>query len=127
MTQTKRTRPDTPVYNPEEPITPTNCPDWLTYIEGGAAKITLQFPITLSGVATDTVTMRRPKVRDRLEADNMFGAGQEGQREMHFFTSLTELAPEELGEIDLGDYVRMQQVFSGFLPSQHRRRSGEPS
>lgn len=113
-----RTRPSGPPYNPKLPVTKDNCPNWVKFVEMGAAVITLEYPIEVSGVTTNSIKMRRPRVGDRMQVEQQFKPSQEAEKEIFFFTSLTDLSDSELSLLDMADYVHMQMVFRGFLPSQ---------
>lgn len=95
-------------------------PDWLEETEGGA-RITLNVPLKIGGVKTGVLEMRRPKLRDRREADKMFKENEAEEKELHLFSNLTDMTPDEMDEIDLDDYVRMQFAFQNFLSSRQMR------
>ncbi|KGS37269.1 mu-like prophage FluMu gp41 family protein [Burkholderia pseudomallei ABCPW 107] len=78
--------------------------------------IKLEYPITLDGVLRDTLTMRRPKVRD------VRGASKRAQdddelREITLFAMLADVAPDELEQMDMADYVAMQRAYDSFRPA----------
>lgn len=77
------------------------------------ADITLNFPIAIGGVQTNRVTMRRPKVRDRLVVARQ--PGTEDEKETLLLGNLCGLAPNEFDEMDMSDYRQLQTALSGFL------------
>lgn len=89
--------------------------------------IKLEYPITLDGVLRDTLTMRRPKVRD------VRGASKRAQdddelREITLFAMLADVAPDELEQMDMADYVAMQRAYDSFRtpsPIARKNRQGD--
>jgi hypothetical protein len=81
----------------------------------GSANVTLQFPFEISGVKTATINMRRPKVRDRLNASK--GRTDQAEVEVALFSFITNLAPDEIEDLDMSDYNRLQEAFRSFLSS----------
>ncbi|QSB03235.1 phage tail assembly protein [Methylomonas sp. EFPC1] len=76
------------------------------------AKVTLQYPLS-NGTAV--LNVRRPKVRDQLVADKT--PGSEADKEIAMFANLCEVTPEEIQELDMADYKKLQAAYSGFLSS----------
>ena len=76
-------------------------------------EIKLQYPITVDGEEVAVLTMRRPKVKDQLAADKT--TGTDAEKEIRMFANLCDIAPSALDELDLADYVKLQEVFTGFL------------
>ena len=75
--------------------------------------IELKHPITVDGVEIKELSMRRPKVRDMIAADK--GGGTDGEREMHMFSNLCEVTTSAIEEMDMGDYVALQEAYKDFL------------
>lgn len=122
-----RKRPEKSV-NPGSKPREKDQPEWLDYTDHHAV-ITLNVPLEVSGVMTSRLEMRRPKLKDRREADRQFGNSREKaeEKEEFMFCNLTDLTPDELNEIDLDDYVRLQRAFQGFLSSAPKRSLGAQS
>ena len=78
-------------------------------------KITLEYPASDGGAKIDSLTMRRPKVRDLLAAERQ--GGTDADREMRLFSNLCEVSPDCISDMDMSDYLRLQEVYKGFLPS----------
>lgn len=80
------------------------------------ATIELAYPITIDGTDTKALHMRRPKVRDQLLMDKSGMSGKsDSEREVLFFANLCEISPAEIEQLDMGDYLKLQETFSGFL------------
>jgi hypothetical protein len=76
-------------------------------------KIKLSEPIKIDGKDVSEVTLRRPKVRDRLivERSNVSDA----EKEVQLIANLSELPIEAIEDLDLRDYAKIQKELSGFL------------
>ncbi len=59
-----------------------------------------------------TVTVREPKVRDMLALDHIEG---EAKKEITLLSSLTQLTEEELLDLTMKDYSKLQKVMQSFL------------
>ena len=86
-------------------------------------KIDLEYSIKASGTEVKALHMRRPKCRDLLAVEKE--GGTDAEQEFRLFANLTETAPEELRELDMVDYIKLQEVYAGFL-SPGQKTSGEP-
>ncbi|KGS54199.1 phage tail assembly protein [Burkholderia pseudomallei] len=89
--------------------------------------IKLEYPITLDGVLRDTLTMRRPKVRDVRGATKRAQDDDE-LREITLFAMLADVAPDELEQMDMADYVAMQRAYDSFRtprPIARKDRQGD--
>lgn len=75
--------------------------------------ISLKRPITVSGVKTSSIVMRRPKVRDQIAAQDV--VGNDAEKESRFIGNLCGLAPEEIADVDLFDFRKLQQQVSVFV------------
>lgn len=85
-----------------------------------AATVTLWVPYEIIDNRGDKrvltqVTMRRPKVRDRLLVDRDASLASEGEREYRLIANIIELVPEDLAEMDLSDYRQLQEKLQGFI------------
>jgi len=76
------------------------------------AKIKLEFPVTISGIEVDHLTMRRPKVRDEIVLSK--SKGDDADKELGYIASLCEVAPEDLHELDSADYQRLLGQLADF-------------
>ncbi|GHM58803.1 MAG: hypothetical protein sL5_04090 [Candidatus Mesenet longicola] len=78
--------------------------------------ILLNEPITANGSVISELTLRRPKVRDYLAIDRLDGSDL--AREVALTANLASVAKETIEELDIVDYVKIQEVLRGFFPSQ---------
>lgn len=77
--------------------------------------IQLQYPVKLaSGKNLAEIHLRRPKVRDLKSAQKLEDADMQ---ELTLIASLTseKLTTEDLEELDLADYAKIQQTFQGMV------------
>jgi hypothetical protein len=75
--------------------------------------ITLEYPITVDNAKLDKLNMRRPKVRDTLAADK--SATSDADKELIMFSNLCEITQDAILEMDVKDYIALQDVYSSFL------------
>jgi hypothetical protein len=76
------------------------------------AKITLTFPIKVSGVEVGHLIMRRPKVRDRVAASK--AATHEADQTLHLVASLCEVPVDDLMELDDADWGKLENQVVAF-------------
>jgi hypothetical protein len=76
-------------------------------------KIILTHPVQYNGVALKEISLRRPKVRDRLVVDRM--TVSDAEKEILLIANLAEISREAIEEIDLADYANIQKVLQNFL------------
>ena len=75
--------------------------------------ITLTEKITVDNKDIQEITLRRPKVRDRLAVERM---GQsDAEKEVALIANLADLPKEAIEELDLADYNKIQEVLQDFL------------
>ncbi|MEK0158697.1 phage tail assembly protein [Pseudoalteromonas piscicida] len=79
------------------------------------ATITLAFPIEYKGETVSELSMRRPKLKDQLRS--MTSGKSDAESEKDLFANLCEQSPDFMDELDLSDYKKLQNTFSGFLSS----------
>lgn len=74
--------------------------------------ITLTEKITVDNKDIQEITLRRPKVRDRLAVERM---GQsDAEKEVALIANLADLPKETIEELDLADYNKIQEVLQDF-------------
>lgn len=78
-------------------------------------EIVLDYPIKIEGVEVSKLTLRRPKVGDVLAAEEQAKGKGEKETEILTFANLCQVTPAEIRELDLGDYKKLQEAFSGFF------------
>ncbi|MFM0647229.1 phage tail assembly protein [Paraburkholderia bryophila] len=72
--------------------------------------VKLNYPTEFDGVLRDTLTFRRPKVRD-MRAAQKVAPGDEEAQELAIFATLAGVSPMDLEGLDLGDYHRVQDAY----------------
>ena len=75
--------------------------------------IKLQHPFTLNGEEIVALTLRRPKVRDRLIAEK--SQGSEVEKEIRLIANLCEVAPDCIENLDMADYMACQETLGSFF------------
>ncbi len=77
-------------------------------------KIELTYPIEIDGQTISELDIRRPKVRDMLAAD---AGGSDAEKELRLFANLCEQTPAAIEQLDMADYLKLQETYQGFLSS----------
>ncbi|MEM1000457.1 MAG: phage tail assembly protein [Bacteroidota bacterium] len=75
--------------------------------------VKLKTPVTSMGETITEVTVRPPTVRDRLIADKTPGSASD--KELTFISNLCGLPPEVMMDLDLADYMQLQNAVNDFL------------
>lgn len=79
-----------------------------------STKIDLDNPIMVKGEQVSQLEISRaPKVKDMRKAQQ--AASDDAGQELHLFAILTGVNPEDLEEMYLSDYRKLQEAYSGFL------------
>ena len=79
-----------------------------------AITVELQVPIERKGQGPlESVQLRRPKVRDLQIAES--NAGDDFAKTINLICSLSMLTPEEVAEMDGGDYMVFRDHINNFL------------
>ena len=81
-------------------------------------------PVEMGGQKISALDMRRAKVRDQLVAEK--SGDTESEQEVMLFSNLCEQAPDIIKELDLVDYIKLQEEYKSFLSSP-RKSAGKPS
>ncbi len=79
-------------------------------------KIKLTEPIKIDGTLVSELTLRRPKIRDRLAVERM--GNIDAEKEVALIANLASISREAVEELDLADYSKIQEVLQGFLSQQ---------
>ena len=81
-------------------------------------KIKLDNPVKIDGVEINELSLRKPKVRALIVAGKKNVS--ESEREVNLIANLAEVSPETIQELDLSDYLKIQDWLKDFLaqPSQ---------
>ncbi|WP_353277471.1 phage tail assembly protein [Wolbachia endosymbiont (group B) of Villa cingulata] len=75
--------------------------------------VKLDNPITVDGISVSELTIRRPKVRDYLAIERINGSDL--NKEATLTANLTSVAKEAIEELDIADYVKVQEVLKDFF------------
>ena len=76
-------------------------------------KIKLNEPIKFDGVSISELTLRRPKVRDRLAVERL--GTNDAEKEVALIANLADIPKDAVEELDLADYAKIQEALQGFL------------
>lgn len=75
--------------------------------------VRLTQPVIVDGETLQEISLRRPKVRDRLAVERM--GNSDAEKEVALIANLAELPPSSIEELDLADYAKVQGVLQDFL------------
>lgn len=89
-----------------------NSKEYIEYSEARAT-IALSRPLSVDGTKVPKVTMREPTVRDEMLARKT--AGDSTGNEIILLANLCSLSEEDMKNMPLKDYRRLQEAFLGFL------------
>lgn len=90
-----------------------NSKEYIEYSEAKAT-ITLSRPLSINGTKVPKVTMREPTVRDEMLARKTAGTDS-ADNESTLLANLCGLLTDDLQNMSLKDYRRLQEAFLGFL------------
>ena len=76
-------------------------------------KIELTHSIEIDGAKVGVIQLRRPKVRDMLSVEK--SVDNDAEKEIQLFANLSELSPDNLLELDMADYAKLQKAYQDFL------------
>lgn len=76
-------------------------------------KIELTHSIEIDGARVGVIQLRRPKVRDMLSVEK--SVDNDAEKEIQLFANLSELSPDNLLELDMADYSKLQKAYQDFL------------
>ena len=78
--------------------------------------IELDYSIDIDGVSVDSLTMRRPTVRDQMIIDK--AKGTDTEKAVKFFANLCEVAPSSIEALDTADFTKLSEVLQDFQAPQ---------
>ncbi|MCG7878341.1 MAG: phage tail assembly protein [Candidatus Thiodiazotropha endolucinida] len=76
-------------------------------------KIELTHSIEIDGAKVGVIQLRRPKVRDMLSVEK--SVDNDAEKEIQLFANLSELSPDNLLDLDMADYAKLQKAYQDFL------------
>lgn len=77
--------------------------------------VTLIYAIKIAGAEVNRLTMRRPKARDRLIAEDQAKGQSDLQADLQLIANLCEVDVKELEELDLVDLSAVQAELSKMI------------
>ena len=80
--------------------------------------IDLQTPLRVGGMEMRQLNLRRPKVRDLERMDKAAG---DMAKALTLIADLSEIAPDDLREMDAADFIAVSTALSDFLASTPAR------
>lgn len=83
-------------------------------------EITLKYPVQLADRKLTQVVMRRPTVRDMLDAKVLTPNYKGLEDDIVLYARLCGLVPEEIKLLDYSDYNNIQEQFFRFRGVSHR-------
>ncbi|MCP4103428.1 MAG: phage tail assembly protein [Lentisphaerae bacterium] len=75
-------------------------------------KLTLDYPLDINGQTVLELDIRRPMVGDYLAMDKT--TGSDAEKELKLMASLCQQSPEDLMNLDMGDYLKLQEKLKSF-------------
>lgn len=79
----------------------------------GTTDVKLSRPIKANGVEVSELRMREPVVNDQLVMEEM--SGSDALKELAMIANLCQVAPDDLKQLTLRDYKKVQKAFVGFI------------
>ncbi|MCZ6913070.1 MAG: phage tail assembly protein [Rickettsia endosymbiont of Ixodes persulcatus] len=73
----------------------------------------LAYPIVTNGLKTLSLKIRRPTVGDNLAADSL--QESDSVKEMYLIANLCQISTEDVKNLDLKDYKKIQAIIESFL------------
>lgn len=67
-------------------------------------------------MVTDTVTVHRLKVRDRLDIHR--DKSSEAEKEVKLVAKSLQLSVDDVEELDIADYMAIQEILEGFFSAR---------
>ena len=78
--------------------------------------INLEYSVEIDGVSVDSLTMRRPTVRDQMIIDK--AKGTDTEKAVRFFANLCEVSPATIESLDTVDFTKLSEVLQDFQAPQ---------
>ena len=75
--------------------------------------------IKVDGIEVSELTLRRPKVRDRLAVER--SNFSDAEKEVNLIANLAEIPKDAIEDMDLADYSEVQKALSDFLLASPQR------
>ncbi|XVJ50909.1 MAG: phage tail assembly protein [Vampirovibrio sp.] len=88
------------------------------------ATIKLEYPFDFQGQKITSLTLRRPKVIDRITSEK--AEGSELQKEIVLFANLCGVEVDVIYALDQQDYYKISEAFAGFFTKTTAEASSTP-
>ena len=98
---------------------PTTVSKWCTNSSQPSVETLMEIARCL-GVEVHELSLRRPKVRDLIAAGKKNIS--ESEREVNLVANLAEVSPEIIQDLDLSDYMKIQDWLKDFLSISTEQR-----
>ncbi|MDO5101482.1 MAG: phage tail assembly protein [Lautropia sp.] len=85
----------------------------VTPVETGFVDIQLSRPIEIDGAQVTALRMREPTVGDQLMLDDLKVG--DATKEVMLVANLCQLTPDDVKQLSLRDYRKVQEAFAGFI------------
>lgn len=79
--------------------------------------LTLKYPVQHHGETIQMLNIRRPRVADIMAAEKQ--SGSDVEQEIAMAAKLCDVAPDVIHQLDLSDFLAMQEIVKGFTGSAH--------
>lgn len=92
-----------------------------------AVTLELTVPIVVSGAQVHALAVRRPTVADNLTAVRQGHAEKllNVEEDLRLYASLTGLTPADLMQLDMADYLALQEIYANFLKRTQKTSAGQ--
>lgn len=87
--------------------------------------IELSYPIIIDGTEVSALQMRRPKVVDTVLFQK--SQGSDADKEINLFANLCEIAPDDIQQLDMMDYAKLQEQYGNFIAPEPLKETSEES
>lgn len=87
--------------------------------------IELSYPITIDATEVKVLQIRRPKVADVMLLQK--SQGEDAEKEVKLFANLCEISPEDVKELDMMDYAKLQEQYGNFIAPSPPKETSEES
>lgn len=84
-------------------------------MDDGKTAIVLSRPVTVDGEEVARLEMRRAKVRDSRDAQKQAAGKTAADVDIALFANLCEVSTEVIEELDISDYMRVQEAYGAFM------------
>lgn len=82
-------------------------------VQEGYTDIQLTRPVNMGGVEVKALRMREPTVADQLASEA--ATGSDSAKEIAMIANLCQQAPDDIKQLTLRDYKKVQAAFLAFL------------